>query len=341
MTSFRTLRKSALIGSVSIAAVLAMGFGLVDKAEAQATPDGKGALVYNLQPVIFPYMAAESAGVEDVAKRYNVKLVNANANGSLETQISQVKAAVAAGAKGIVIQTNDSVGIVPAIKEALAANVCVAAATVAIGPTTGKVFPGTKGLVAWNETYDATQLAEAIAKAIGGKGDVAIEVGLLTNGTSKARLDAIKAYWAKNYPDIHVVAVEQHQFNVDKARQIALSLAIREGSDLKAMYVETNPGAIAVLQALKTTPQRDKVVIGSIGGEAGYEAFIREGQPVIDVPEVPHSEGASALKLVVDCINGDTKPVFLAEQELPAVAKLRSDNYIVTKDNLSEFQPEW
>ena len=42
----------------------------------------------------------------------------------------------------------------PAIKEALDANVCVAAAAVAIGPTNGKVYEGTKGLAAWDESVD-------------------------------------------------------------------------------------------------------------------------------------------------------------------------------------------
>jgi ABC-type sugar transport system substrate-binding protein len=303
--------------------------------------DAGGALVYNLQPVVFPYMAAQTAGIEQGAKQYNVKLVNANSNGSLETQISQVKAAIAAGAKGIVIQTNDSIGIVPAIKEAVAANVCVAAAAVAIGPETGKVYPGTKGLAAWDETYDAKLLAEAMAKAIGGEGDVAIEVGLLTNGTSKARADSIQAYWKEKYPKINVVSVEQHQFNVDKARQIALSLVTRMGDSLKAIYVETNPSAISVLQALKTTPENGKVVIGSIGGEKGYLDFIRAGLPVIDVPEAPLSEGASALKLVVDCVNGDTSPVFVAEQDFPALVPLKSANYVITKDNIDDFKPEW
>ncbi len=322
--------------------VLAAAAGLcAATARADDAIDAKGALVYNLQPVVFPYMAAQTAGAEKAAKTYNVKLVNANANGSLETQISQIKAAIAAGAKGIVIQTNDSVGVIPAIKEALAAHVCVAAAAVAFGPTTGVVYPGTKGLVAWDETYSAKLLAEAMAKAIGGEGEVAIEVGLLTNGTSKARLDSVQAYWAEHYPKIHVAAVEQHSFNVDKARQIALSLATRMGDKLKAMYVETNPGAISVLQALKTTPENGKIVIGSIGGEQGYEDFIRQGQPVIDVPEVPLSEGAGALKLVVDCINGNTDPVFVPEQELPALVPLKSANYVVTKDNVGDFHPEW
>jgi len=328
----------------SIAAIMAVAFlsGAVPLAPAQAEDlNANDALVYNLQPVIFPYMAAQTAGVEQAAKKYNVKLVNANANGSLEAQISQVKAAIAAGAKGIVIQTNDSVGIVPVIREAVEANVCVAAAAVAIGPTTGKVYPGMKGLAAWDETYDAKLLAEAMAKAIGGEGDVAIQVGLLTNGTSKARLDSIQAYWKEKYPKIHVAAVEQHQFNVDKARQITLSLVTRMGDSLKAMYVETNPGAISALQALKTMPENGKVVIGSIGGEKGYEEFIRQGLPVIDVPEVPLSEGAAAMKLVVDCINGNKDPVFVPEQEMSAMVPLKAANYVVTKDNVNNFKPEW
>lgn len=96
-----------------------------------------------------------------------------------------------------------------------------------------------------------------------------------------------------------------------------------------------------MLQALKTTPENGKIVIGSIGGEKGYEEFIRQGQPVIDVPEVPLSEGAGALKLVVECINGNTEPAFVPEQELPSMTSLKGANYVVTKDNVDGFHPEW
>jgi hypothetical protein len=88
-------------------------------------------------------------------------------------------------------------------------------------------------------------------------------------------------------------------------------------------------------------PENGKVVIGSIGGEKGYEEFIRQGLPVIDVPEVPLSEGAAAMKLVVDCINGNKDPVFVPEQEMSAMVPLKAANYVVTKDNVNNFKPEW
>ena len=84
------IRSHLLKTAAAALPVLALTAGLA------AAADSDGALVYNLQPVVFPYMAAQTAGVEQGAKEHNIKLVNANSNGSLETQISQVKAAVAA-----------------------------------------------------------------------------------------------------------------------------------------------------------------------------------------------------------------------------------------------------
>ena len=71
------------------------------------------------------------------------------------------------------------------------------------------------------------------------------------------------------------------------------------------------------------------------------QAFIRQGLPTIDVPEAPQREGAAALKLLVDCINGDKHAVFVQEQGMTALAPLKSANSVATKDNADDFKPEW
>jgi ABC-type sugar transport system substrate-binding protein len=339
----------ALAATTLVAAIGAAGCGSSDggskgsagSASTTGTKSSGGALIYNLQNVIFPYISAMNSGVNKEAKTRGLKVVYANANGSATAAISQIRDAVAAGAKGIVIEPVDSVAIVPAIESAIKAGVCVVSAATPIGPKTGAVYPGAKGYVGWDEHESGALVADAIAKSFGGKGDVAIIVGTLTNGTSKDRAEGMKQEWAKKWPGVHVVALEQDGFDVAKARSQTLALITRYGASLKGLFVETNPGAISAVQAINTTPYKSKIAVGSIGGEGQYQSLIRQGLAAADVPEAPVSEGSQAVQLVDACIKGDKSPVFFPEQKLPPLLALADQNYTVTKENVDAFHPEW
>lgn len=295
-----------------------------------------GATIYNIQNYIHPYVAAVTDGVNEEAAKLGIKVEYSNANGDLNAQISQIDNAIAAGAKGIVIQPVDSMAVIPAIDRATSAGLCVVAVTVPIGSKTGAVYSGTKGFVGWDETISGSTVGKGLVQAIGESGGIAILAGDLTNGATAARVEGLKAEFGK-YSNIKLLDVQQHHFDTDQARSLALAMVSKYGSDLKALYVDTNPAAVAVANALKG----QGIAIGSIGGMSAYLDLIKSGDATLDVPEAPTAEGLMATKLVSDCISGDTSPTFLPETDLPALQGIKSNDYVVTKDNLSDFTPDW
>jgi hypothetical protein len=100
------------------------------------------------------------------------------------------------------------------------------------------------------------------------------------------------------------------------------------------------PTFAAAMPNNRTRPEAEAVGDPEAGAMLA-QAFIRQGLPMIDVPEASLGEGAAALKLLVDCINGDKHAVFVQEQGMPALAPLKSANYAATKDNANDFKPEW
>jgi hypothetical protein len=90
----------------------------------------------------------------------------------------------------------------------------------------------------------------------------------------------------------------------------------------------------------RTRPEAEAVGDPEVGAMLA-QAFMRQGLPMIDVPEAPLGEGAAALKLLVDCINDDKYAVFVQEQGMPALVPLKSANYVAPKDNADDFKPEW
>lgn len=306
---------------------------------APASTDAKpneGAVIYNLQNYIHPFIEGVNKGVNSEAAELGLTVEYSNANGDLTAQIAQIDNAIAAGAKGIVIQPIDSMAVIPAIDRATAAGLCVASVAVPIGPTTGAVHPGTKAFVGWDETVSGATVAQGLAAEIGESGGVAFLAGDLTNGATAARIEGLTAEFA-NYPGIQILDTQQHKFDTDQARSLALGMLTKYGSDLKALFVDTNPAAVAVANALKGKG----VAIGSIGGMQAYIDLIASGDATVDVPEAPAGEGAMAVKLINDCISGDREPVFFPETDLPALAGLAGTNYMITKDSLGGFTPDW
>lgn len=332
------LRKSvAVVSGLMVAATLALtGCGSSTGAKTAAKP-----VIYNLEPYIFPYVTANDKGINLEAKKLGLKVAYANAQGSDTAEISQIHDAITAHAAGIVIQAVDSVGMVSAVKQAIKAGIPVVAMTVNLGTKTGAVYPGTKGYVGWNEHYSGALAADALAKLIGGKGDVAILIGALTNGASRAREQGARAEWAKHWPHVHVVAFQQYQFNLNTARSDVLDLISRYGPQLKGIFIDTNPGSVAAIRAINTTALKDKVAITSVGGERAFNNYISQGYPAADIPEAPVSEGEEAVKLLYQAMHGNHKPVDFLEQNLPAVKPLAPYHYTITKADVKLFHSQW
>ena len=347
----RHRRRTTLVGMLVLAAVAVCGCGSSGGNASAAgggstgttsgSGSGSGPSVYLLQNVVYPYISANNQGVFAEAKKLGVHITYANGNGDTEQQLSQMRTAISSGAKGVIIQPNDSVAVDNVVQQATQKGICVVALTVPIGSKQAEVYPGTKAYVGWNELNSGALAADAIAKKIGGHGDVAVMIGSLTNGASKARMEGAEAEWKAKWPGIKVVSFQQEQYNNETARSDALALVQRLGPSLKGLFVETNPGADAAAKAIATTPLRGKVSIASVGGWSQFNDDIKEGIATADIPEAPVSEGRLAVDLVNQCIKGNKTPVQELETELPAVAALKSADYTLTASNLSSFEPEW
>jgi ABC-type sugar transport system substrate-binding protein len=324
-----------------VAAVVGGSLGTTVAISGVAQAANSAPLIYNIGAVVFPYTSATNEGVNAEAKQLGLRVVTANADGSVTTGVSLIKEAITSHAAGIVINPISSTGLVPAAKDAIAKGLCVVAMTDNFGPTTGVVYPpGAKGYVGWNEYYSGSLAGQWLARQIGYKGDVAVELGDFAHGASLWRFIGADRVW-KKYPGIHVVSEEAYSFDLDTIRSQVLALVTKYGSALKGMLIDTNPGSVVAINAINTTPDRNKVAIVSVGGEGAMIKLIREGYPAGDVPEVPVQEGSEAVKLASDCIHGNRRPVDALEQFLPGVSVLKADNYVIDKSDVSVFKPDW
>jgi len=100
------------------------------------------------------------------------------------------------------------------------------------------------------------------------------------------------------------------------------------------------PTFAATMPNNRMRPEAETVGDPEVGAMLA-KAFIRQGLPMIDIAEAPPGEGAGALKLLVDRINGDKHVALVQEFGVPALVPLRSANNVAPKDNAEDSKPEW
>lgn len=221
MPILTTARRRVFAGIASLTAMAALTTACTSTgsgtAGGSAAPVAKEDLVLVLSVINLtnPYMASMIQGAEALSEELGVPLRIVNANGSSQTEISQIQAILAEGKKvALVVNTvasSDAPPIVNAVKQA-----------------------GGYVVIWWNkpDDFEPTQQGDhfvafqkhsgvesgqctgkALAESMGGKGNIIALPGVLDSTTSQTRVagleDSLKAY-----PDVKIL--EQRPANWDQ-----------------------------------------------------------------------------------------------------------------------------
>jgi len=134
---------------------------------------------------------------------------------------------------------------------------------------------------------EAALAGEGVAKAIGGKGDIAVTVGALYSEQEALLLTMYKLFWAANYPDIKVVDVEEEGYDpalaIQKATAIMLKypklvagVGITGGSPTTWAGAQDEVGRNLIAVGMDTTVQNlDLIVSGKVYGVV-YQGIVNE-----------------------------------------------------------------
>ena len=300
------------------------------------------ALIQLLQPGEHSYIQGGNDGFEAAAAQLGLQNAEVKVGDwSVESQVALVQNAVSQGALGIIIQPTDSVAIAPAIDDAIEAGVCVVMLVANAGEDSKSVYPGTKGFVGWDEYENGQIVGTALAERIGGSGKIVIVAGTLTSGAVRSRVDGVEDVLAESYPDIEILTLRDAGFAAEDARKTMQDLIQRYGEEIDGAVFTQNVSSVAAADVIEASPLKGQIPIASMGGQQTFINYIAEGKLWATTPEAPFDTAAKALELTVDCINGDTEPVYFRTQQLDSVKVLADDNYLITEDNLELFTPQW
>ncbi|MDI6870828.1 MAG: sugar ABC transporter substrate-binding protein [Bacillota bacterium] len=276
-----------------------------------------------------PYMIKQLEGFKAAAKAMGFQaLAMAPAKqDNIEEQVKIIEDLLQRGVQGIAIHPSDSNGIVPVVEKAVAMGVPV----VAIGTpaNTDKVMLRT-GMDYYRSGYVIT---EAVAKRLGGRGNVIILEGPPQAINAKERLDGIKAALAK-YPNIKILASQPANFRRLDALQVMENL-LQRFPKVDGVIACNDEMALGAVQALEAAGRLKGTIVSGVDGSKDATAAIKEGRLTITSNADPWSSAWCAAAYLVLYLNDGTLPPSKFIPYPPI-----EESMLVTKDNIDQYIAE-
>ena len=222
-----------------------------------------------------PFRTTETQSIRDEAAKLGIgNLLVTNAQSDLNRQISDIKSMLDRGAQLLVVAPLNSDGLQPALDAAKAKKVPVVTIDrkVTSQPCTDYLT-----FIGSDFVEQGKRAAQAMAKATGGTGKVAILLGSSGNNVTTDRTKGFKDELAKT-PGLSVVAEQTGEFDRSKGQSVMEQL-IQSHPDITAVYAENDEMGVGAVNALKTagkTPGKD-VKIVSIDGTRNAVQLIVDG----------------------------------------------------------------
>ncbi|MDX2563216.1 ABC transporter substrate-binding protein [Streptomyces sp. TX20-6-3] len=220
-----------------------------------------------------PFRIAETQSIKDEAAKVGVrKLLTTNAQSQLSKQISDIQDMLAQGAQFLIVAPLNSDGLEPAFQAAAAKKVPVLTIDRKVNATACKDYLAFLGS---DFVEQGKRAADAMIKATGGKGKVAILLGASGNSVTTDRTKGFVDQIEAQAPGIEIVAQQTGEFARDKGQQVMEQL-IQSKPEITAVYAENDEmalGAVTALKAAGKAPGKDVKVVSIDGTRNAVQAL--------------------------------------------------------------------
>jgi ribose transport system substrate-binding protein len=266
------------------------------------------------------FWQAVKLGAEQAAKEFKVTITFEGPENEtmVDKQIDMLTAALAKKPNAIGFAALDSQAAIPLLKKAQAAKIPVIAFDSGVDSDIPITTASTDNAVA------AAGAADAMAKAIGGSGEVALVVHDQTSASGTLRRDGFVNQIKAKYPNIKIVDIQYGGGDHLKSTEITKTL-LQAHPNLKGIFASNEGGAIGAVNGVKEAGKTGKVVlIGFDSGKAQIDA-IRSGLMTGAITQNPVGIGYETVKAAVMALKG---------QKLPK--KIDTGFYYYDKNNIDD-----
>ncbi|MFL9675672.1 sugar ABC transporter substrate-binding protein [Pseudomonas marginalis] len=260
------------------------------------------------------YMAAHAKELPGVTLQFE------DAQGDVVRQLNQVQNFTAQGMDAIIVNAVDTAATQKMTVNAQQARIPLV--YVNRRPEFKEVPPGV-GYVGSDEIKAGEIQMRYLAEKMGGKGNLAIMLGLLSNNATHNRTQGVKNV-LKDYPDIKIVEEQSAEWQRSKAIDL-MNNWIVSGRKIDAVAANADEMAIGAAMAISQAgmqPGKDILVAGSDGGAAGLDA-VKKGQLLVTAYQDNKGQAVGSIDLAVKMVK---KQPYDAELTIP-YQQITKDNY--------------
>lgn len=283
---------------------------------------------YMIWDTSVPFYSNLISSAKAEAKKEGASIDIVSGNGDLATQISVVQQFVSQGVDLIMISPSDPKGIVPAIRQANAANIPVMSVNTEADTSSGAKVVTYVGV---NDEEFGKHQGELLIKALGDSGKVGYITGKLGTSAQIAREKGLKEALAAK-PGIKIVSQQPADWDNAKALAVTQDLLNRYGKGELDAIVGQGPETTTGAKFASENGRTDvKFIVGDY--PADVRNAIKAGYVYGSVDQDPSPQGTNAVKYAVAWLNGDKKSVPQPQAYI--------DMPIVTKDNVDDVPPAW
>ncbi|WP_043513831.1 MULTISPECIES: ABC transporter substrate-binding protein [unclassified Actinoplanes] len=222
-----------------------------------------------------PFRIAETQSIKDEAAKLGIaNLKTTNANSQFTKQVADVEQMIDGGVQLLVIAPLNSDGWDSVFAKASAKHIPIITIDRKINATACKDY---LTFIGSDFAEQGKRAADAMAKALGNKGEVAILLGAPGNNVTTLRTSGFKDEIAKVAPDIKISFEQTGNFSREDGQKVAEQL-LQSKPNINGIYGENDEMALGAVTALKGAGKKaGDVKIVSIDGTKGAVQGIVDG----------------------------------------------------------------
>jgi ribose transport system substrate-binding protein len=332
------------MGTLGVAAVAALASGCGDDESGAAASGGGGGEAEQVRIAFSGFAASNSfsqetfRGIEEYAKANGATATFLDANFDSAKQIAGIQdAAVSGKFDAIIINANDPNGVVPAVREAIDADIKVVASFVPLGADLTTLEPQVEGLtatVAQTPSSTGENTGKIIVEACENVDpcNVAYLPGSKKLPLETTRTEGVMSV-IEQHGNIKLVSDQEGGYTADEGLKTAQNV-LQAHPDLHVM-ASSDQAITGAAKAVTDAGLDGKVKLIGQGAATQAVQAIRDGKWFGAYVYVPYSEGKKTAELAIKAARGEEVEQSINSETLSPIGP------IATEKTLGDFEGDW
>jgi inositol transport system substrate-binding protein len=251
----------------------------------------------------------------------DVELTIVDAAGDTAKQVGQVENFLAQGMDAVVILPVDTTATGPMTKAIVKAGKPL----VYVNRKPEKLPKGV-GYVGSKSIDAGVMNMEELGKAMGGKGNLAILIGELSDEPAHGRTDGIKQVVKEQFPNIKVTREQTGHWKRESGKTI-MEDWLASGQEIDGVAANNDEMALGALQAIKAARKIDKIPVGGTDGTHDALESMNKGELNNTVFQDPVAQGEEAVNAAYLLVKKEPNPKIVDDNVWIPYQKITKENY--------------